>query len=65
MNAIDYSAYIDRVFGTDKIAAGGYLEGPITVNQFLGDTNKYFEFFGKHVASWKTWYRAVMVRFQE
>lgn len=65
IDAVDYSGSIDRWFGTDKIAAHGSLQAPISINGFLGSTNKYFEFFGRDVTSGKTWYRVLEVTFQQ
>jgi hypothetical protein len=64
INAVDYSGQIASWFGTNKIAAGGTVEGRLTITALPVPTTEYFELYGKDVASGKTWYRVLSVNFQ-
>jgi hypothetical protein len=64
IDATDYSGHIAQWFGTNKIAAGGAIEGQLTITGVPAPTSKYFEVFGKDTGSGKTWYRVLAVTFQ-
>ena len=64
IDAVDYSGHIARWFGTNKISAGGAVEGELTITGLPAPTTEYFELFGKDNGSGKTWYRVLAVNFQ-
>ncbi len=65
IDAVDYTSSIVSWFGTDVIEASGSIEATISTSGLFAPVDKYFEFFGKDVASGQTWYRTLTVRFTQ
>jgi hypothetical protein len=63
IDGADYSANITGFFGTNKIPAGGAIEGTIHTGGLITPVTKFFEFYGTDTASGATWYRQLQVTF--
>lgn len=65
IDGTDYSANIGRWFGTAIIPANGTASATIHTSGLVTPVNKFFEFFGRDVASGQTWYRTLTVTFTQ
>ena len=65
IDTVDYTSSIVSWFGTDVIDASGSIEAQISTSGLVAPIDKYFEFYGKDMASGQTWYRTLTVRFNQ
>lgn len=63
IDGVDYTSSIPGFFGTASIPANGGISATVHTSGLVAPVTKYFEFYGKDVASGQTWYRLVTVTF--
>jgi lysyl endopeptidase len=63
IDGVDYTSSIPAFFGTATIPANGSISATLHTSGLIAPVTKYFEFYGKDVASGQLWYRLLTVTF--
>src|SRR5579862_4201841 len=63
IDGVDYTASIPAFFGTSEIPANGKISATVHTSGLVAPVTKFFEFYGKDVASGQVWYRLLTVTF--
>jgi hypothetical protein len=63
IDGVDYTASIPTFFGSSLIPANGVGSATVHTSGLVAPVTKFFEFYGKDVASGQAWYRILTVTF--